>query len=279
DGDLGEGDGDLGDGDGDLGDGDGDLGDGDGDLGDGDGDLGDGDGDLGDSDGDLGDGDLEGERVMFQSTLDDWDAIVRPLAGDGQHSETGNTSFVSDTTGSGIAIMGDRAYLRVLRHAGGTANYPLDRGAIEFLYQPGGGWDKSAPHQLFSLGKMDDDGIRCRWRGHPDHDIDCAIEAEGKLHFTEAHVDSDDWQADRPVSLRVEWDTQVEFGERNMRIYVNDAEVSGYGDAAGTGPLNIIADTGPNGNGYFYLGAWSRFEVDSADGVFHDLIIWSQPRP
>ncbi len=221
-----------------------------------------------------------GIRALLCSTLDDAVSITSPSIGSGAgagHLTVPLDDFVAAQIDEGIRIDGAAEYVRFQQADGATTNFDSDQGTIDFWYLPSYVETDGVNHHLIGTQPWGGTGglrIRKAAADNTNHFqaifIDDTGGFGGGAGETSVNPANYTFTPGVWIRIRVTWDFTVAGGVQNVRIYFDDVEAT-YAQTR-TGSANMVPEDASRD---VYVGAWDAVDVDTADGVIDQLVIYA----
>ncbi len=213
--------------------------------------------------------------LLFLTTLDDLASVSSPANGTGSGAVV-NTSpandFVAGQNINGIRVDAMGEHVRFRETDGTMKNVELDVGTVEFWYKPNSAHADGVLRNIFGIGDPSQPGrMRLFKSGNSVNELRFEIkDANSAWRYASVPSSAYGWSAGQWVKIRVTWDSQAGIGAQNIRIYLNDLEVSQYGMAP-TGPFSMPAESAAQ---YIVIGNNYITTPVSAAGVFDEFRIY-----
>ncbi len=226
-------------------------------------------------------------EVLFQSTLDGPGSVTAPLFGDGSGALIATSpanDFAPAMNGSGLRFDVTQEGLYVPQ-TGAAQNIELDKGTIEFWYQPFYTPGDGNKYAICGTGPWGSAGSLHFGKHNDSNGNDLylhSFDASAAMHINNVLFTDYSWSAFDWIKIRLTWDWTVPAGTQNVHLYFDDAEVPVTGDGglspATTGPMS----TGPESpSAAFYLGARSPTATSNiiGSGLYDDVVVIDEPLP
>lgn len=218
------------------------------------------------------------QTPLLHTTLDDITSVSNPVYGTGAGSSVNTTptnDFVLGHSGNGIRVDGGSEYVRFQESDGSTQNVELDKGTVDFWYQPNYNKNDGVSHRIFSIGPSGQPGSIGLYKRVAAYGNDLYViitTGTGNNRETAVSGTSFNWNAGQWVNIRVTWDSTVAAGVQNTRFYIDGNELS-Y-TFFSTGPFTMPAESPSN---YIYIGSITATEQRTATGVLDEFMIYPVP--
>lgn len=222
---------------------------------------------------------LPQSTLLFYSTLDDPAALTAPLAGIGTGASAFTVpinDFVPARAGNGVRLHtpGAAEYVRFVQKLGTVQNVELNRGTIDFWYQPSYPHTDGKVHRILLIGALNGAGSILLSKRATANANDLCVELRtnsNAVKRTTVPAAQYLWSAGSWVHLRVTWDGGVATGVQSVRLYVDDTERV-YGSKA-LGPFPMPPESGTK---YICLGAGpGTGTANQPNGCYDELAIHS----
>ena len=202
--------------------------------------------------------------VLLQSSLDDRSSVETPVVGVGGDSSLLDSDFTTAQMGNGARFDDDR-YMKFPVFSGDQANINLDRGEIEFWFQPdfGAGESDDTIHSLITVGPFYD--VPRLTISESDEFRLSILDRDWVAVTTSAGYRMPLWESGEWVLLRAAWDNSN--GVDSLKLFVNDQRVDRGGAAGGweIGPAHEI--------GELFVGVANEAGDFPANGIIDELVI------
>ncbi len=220
---------------------------------------------------------------LLYTTLQDSNSILFPLAGSGVGASLYTipiNDFIPAFSGKGLRIHtpGTAEYFRYPQISGVVQNIELNKGTVDFWYQPQYDHNDGALHQIFTVGTLNAAGSisfskRASGTGN---DLDFEIRTNTNvLKRTTILATNYAWSLGAWVHFRVTWDSTLPAGVQNARVYINNVEPP-YGQVQ----LGSFAMPSESATKYIYFGTGSdTTTTGSGNGVYDEVKIYAAATP
>jgi glucose/arabinose dehydrogenase len=212
--------------------------------------------------------------ALLGSTLDNASSVLMPASGTGSNASINTTpadDFVPALDGNGLRIDASGEYAQFVQTDGVTQNIELDKGAIDFWFQPTYNHTDGLRHYLFATGTFGatPGGIFVlKNNALNQNQLNVNItDASGAFHVTGVDPIYYSWTPGEWVHVRVSWDTTI--SGQNVHIYLKGTEVPAYAYVS-TGPISMAAESTTQ---FIYLGQQKPGGTVPANGIFDDFIL------
>lgn len=226
--------------------------------------------------------------LLFHSTLDDAASVTSPAVGTGAGASlltSPANDFTAGRVGNAIRLDSISEYVRFKQTDGNTKNVELDRGTLDFWFQPTYNHTDGQKYRIFGMGNWGAPGGWGMGKHNTSNGNALYIHKFGPSGNMEAinTVSSSNysWNANDWINVRVTWDWKAAPGVQNVRMYFNGVEIQVDGDngaPATTGTWYTVAESTSD---YIYVGNTSSTNTSGMmnNANFDEVKIWDTVIP
>ncbi|MEP7380161.1 MAG: LamG-like jellyroll fold domain-containing protein [Gemmatimonadota bacterium] len=217
---------------------------------------------------------------LFYSTLDDMNAITHPAYGSGRTASLvafPANSFVKAHLGMGVLMDANGERIAIPQIENGVQNIELDKGTMDFWYQPNFASDDDNKYTIAGTGNWTAIKPRGSWHfgKHNKSNLNklflIFFDANGVRYEHNVTVADYSWSAGDWQHVVITWNFAAKAGRQNLHLYLNDRELP-LSHQVSYGPQPLPAE---QPNQMVYIGSRGNGNIN-ADGVYDEVRIYDR---